>query len=337
MSTTIAENETSGGSVAVAGKKAQRRRPPIERYGTVIFFLLLFAGVTAVKGTQFLSIDNIALVLAQNAHLAFCAAAVTITLIAGQFDLSVGALAGLAAMLLALFTSNVGIALIPAVLLVLLIGVVAGLVNGLLVTRGRINAFIVTLGTGSAFGGVAIWASGGGAVFEGIPTGLTNAGTSEIAGLALPVLYVVALLVVGWVLTQRAVIGRFWYAIGSNVEAAKLAGVKVERHTVWAFVATALLATIAGIVLLARFGSADPNTGPELLLPAFAAAFLGSSIANDGRFIVVGAIIATFFVAFAQNGMELLGLSPGVKPIFNGLVLVAAVGLSQQLRRRRSA
>jgi ribose transport system permease protein len=316
-------------------RKRLNLRDP-QRFGTVIFFVALFVVFSVMRGTQFLSIENFTLVLAQGAHLCFCAAAVTIALIAGQFDLSVGSLAGFSSMFLAVLTAVIGMPLLLALLIVLGCGIAAGLLNGLLVTRARVNAFIVTLGTGSAFGGISLWMSDGAAVYSGIPDGLLSAGSGSIFGVALPVYYVLALLLIGWLLTRRAVMGRYWYALGSNVEAARLAGIKVNRYTVWAFVIGSVFATLAGIVLLARFGSADPNTGAEMLLPAFAASFLGSSISSDGRFVLVGTIVAAFFIALAQNGMELLGLSPGAKPIFNGLVLIAAVALSQQLRRRKA-
>jgi ribose transport system permease protein len=107
--------------------------------------------------------------------------------------------------------------------------------------------------------------------------------------------------------------------------------------TILAFVATGLLAGCAGVISVAKFGSADPVSGPELLLPAFAAAFLGSSILSDGRFSVLGTIVAAFLIAFATNGLEVLGLNVWIKPVFSGCVLIVAVALTHALRKGRGA
>lgn len=321
-------------TVAEPARRAPRSFP-IERYGVLAFFLTFFVVVGVMKGSAYISSENILLVLGQNSHLAFAAAAVTITLIAGQFDLSVGSMVGLAAILMAGLPSREEIPVVPAILLVVAAGGLAGLFNGVLVTCAKVNAFIATLGTGGAMGGIALLYSKSQTLFEGIPAGLVDAGSAEVAGVPLALLLAIALMGIAWALTRQTVTGRYWYAIGSRPEAARLAGVRVRKLTILAFVATGVIAAIGGIILTARFGSADPRVGPDLLLPAFAGAFLGSSILSDGRFMVVGSILATFLIAFATNGLEVLGLSAGVKPIFNGLVLVGAVAVTEELRRRR--
>ena len=128
-------------------------------------------------------------------------------------------------------------------------------------------------------------------------------------------------------------LGRHWYAVGSNSESSRLAGVKVDRTVLLSLVAAGVLAAIGGVVFTTRFGSVDPTIGPGYLLPAYAAAFLGSSILSDGRFSVIGTIIAMFLVAYAQSGLLQLGLN-FAEQIFNGVVLVAAVALNEGLRRR---
>jgi ribose transport system permease protein len=322
-------------AIAVAGFGRFRQRPSIARYGTLLFFLLFFTIIGIKEGGAYISWSNFSQVAANNSHLAFLAGAVTLTLIVGQFDLSVGALAGMCGVLIAHFTAQTGMNLVLAVLLVLVCGAGAGLLNALLVTRLKVNAFIATLGTGSAFGGVALWVAHENVIFGGIPTSLTNAGSSKLLGIPLPMIYAAVLLVVLWGVTSHMIVGRFWYATGSNPQAAELAGVPVRRTTTLAFICTSALAAVAGIMLVSRFGSADPTTGPDLLLPAFAAAFLGSSILSDGRFTVVGAILATFLIAFATDGLQVAGASTAVQPIFQGAVLVAAVAITEMLRRRQ--
>jgi ribose transport system permease protein len=145
------------------------------------------------------------------------------------------------------------------------------------------------------------------------------------------------MLVVTWLLTRQTVLGRNWYAIGANPEASRLAGLPVARLIVLAFVAGGLVAGLGGILLTAQLGSAQPQTGPGLLLPAFAAAFLGGSILSDGRFTVLGAFVATYLIAFAGSGLDALGLDAGYKPLFNAIVLIGAVALTAALRRRSGA
>ncbi|WP_169988470.1 ABC transporter permease [Microbispora sp. H10836] len=320
-------------SQVLPGTRAPRRFR-LERYGTILFFVVFILIVAAIEGTSYASWGNLALVASQNAHVAFVASAVTITLIAGQFDLSAGPLVGMSAVLIAGFTANQGMPLGMALLLVVLIGALVGLVNGLLVTRAKVDAFIATLAVGGAATGVSLLYSGGLVIYTGIPQSLLNAGTYELAGVPLTIWYVAILLVVGWAVTRQTILGRNWYASGANPDAARLAGVKVTRMVVFAFIATGVLSALAGIVLTARMGSSDPTVGPDLLLPAFAAAFLGSSILSDGKFTILGTIIATLLIAFAAAGLDAIGLSAGVKPVFNGAVLVGAVALTALLRRR---
>jgi ribose transport system permease protein len=313
------------------------RRLTRERFATLAFFLVFFAVVGLIKGSTYLSVSNVTTTFAQEGYVMFVAAGVTVTLIAGQFDLSVGALTGLCAVVTASVTAKAGIPPLPGAILVLLVGSLAGLLNALLVTVFQVNAFITTLGTGYVFGGLAILVSGNQAIFEGVPQGLIAAGTNSVFGLALPAVYVLGLLVIAWVVMHQSVLGRYWYAVGANPDAARLAGVPVRKVTILAFVATGLLAGCAGVISVAKFGSADPVSGPELLLPAFAAAFLGSSILSDGRFSVLGTIVAAFLIAFATNGLEVLGLNVWIKPVFSGCVLIVAVALTHALRKGRGA
>jgi ribose transport system permease protein len=331
MRTSTDASREARGQAAPSTQRSRSRW--IERYGTLGFFVLVILVIGAVEQGAYLSADNILLVLGQNSYLAFAACAVTITLIAGQFDLSVGAVLGMSAILVTGLTANQGVPVPLAVGLVLVVGALAGLLNGTLVMLLHVNAFIATLGTSSAFAGLTLLYSDGHPIYDGIPDALTDAGRGTWLGLPLPLLYALALLAVLWLVTVHMVVGRHWYAVGSNREAARLAGVRVTASTIAAFVVTGVVAASGGVVLAARFGSADPRTGTDLVLPAFAAAFLGSSILSDGRFRVVGAVLATFFIALAANGLEILGIGSFIKPIFNGVVLVGALAIPRLLRR----
>jgi ribose transport system permease protein len=314
-----------------------RRRLGLESVGTPIFFLLFFVVIGLMKGSAFVSWDNISLVIRQNSYAALLAAAVTLPLIAGQFDLSVGNVAGLSAILCGHLSAELGTPLWISILAALATGVLFGLINGLLVTRAQINAFIATLGTGGAAGGAALWVSNGSTIFSGIPESLTKVSHDKFLSVPLPVFFIIFVGAILWALTRRSVAGRYWYATGANPEAARYAGVKVNTMVVWAFVVTGFLAALAGVLYLSIFATADPKTGPDLLLPAFAAAFLGSSILSDGRFTIIGSILGTFLLAYAENGLQVAGVNFAAQPVFNAIVLIGAVGLTEHLRRRRQA
>jgi ribose transport system permease protein len=329
--------EQAAPDITISGSdRLASRNWHLDRYATPIFMVLFFTIITTTQGSSFAGWSNLSVVLGSSSYLAFLAAAAATTLIAGQFDLSIGACAGTSAILTAYITSQWHLNSLLACVLVALFGALVGLVNAWLVLGFHINAFIATLATSGALAGVAQWVSGGQTLFQGIPASLTRAGTGTFMQIPYPVYYALAVFIVMWVMSRRSVLGRHWYASGANPTAARLAGVNVTRATAWAFAVSGVLAGLAGVLSTARFGSADPAAGPDLLLPAFAAAFLGSTILSDGAFSVSGAVIAAFLIQLAENGLDVAGVNVAVQPIFNGLVLAGAVALTEYFRRRRS-
>lgn len=323
----------SGSSLRPLAARFENLR--IERLGTVIFFLLLFAYLTAESGSKFLSGTNILQVLAQESPTILVGTGVTIALMSGQFDLSVGGILGLGAMFTVGLTANQGLPIPLMVVMVLAAGAGCGLINAFIVIVLRVNSIVATLGTGTIYLGFTLWYSHGGTIFENVPQSLTSLGTDKLGPVPYPIIYALVVVALMWVVTTQMSIGRRWYGIGANAEAARLAGVNVRRVTVWAYVATGMLAAAGGMVLASRLGSAEPTTGPSYLLPAFAAAFLGASTLSDGRFHVIGTAIGAFLVAYGANGLQVMGLEPFATNIFNGVVLVLAVALTEYLRRRR--
>ncbi|MEV8150987.1 ABC transporter permease [Arthrobacter sp. NPDC080073] len=319
---------------SVARSRGFREWIPIDGYAAVLFFVAFFIVVAVLEGQSFASWTNISLVLGQNAYIVFAALGVTITLIAGQFDLSIGPVLGFSALLVADLTANRGVSTPIAILVVIVVAAVIGLVNGVLVVGAQVSAFITTLATGGAVSGVALILSNSAVVYSGVSPELIQLGAGRVLGIS--VLFWIALVMVGtaWLLTRQTVQGREWFAMGANAEGARLAGVRVGRGTVLAFVVGAVIAGFGGVLLTGLLGSASPSTGPGLLLPAFAAAFLGSSILSDGRFTVVGTFVATFLVAIAGSGLDSLGIPAGAKPVFTAVVLIGAVWLTTAIRRR---
>jgi ribose transport system permease protein len=225
-----------------------------------------------------------------------------------------------------------------AVLLVLALGAVVGLINGLLVTRARINSFIATLGTGTVLLGLNQWYTGGRQVVGALPPEFT-AISSMVPGLGVPapLLYVLVVGLVLWVVFDYLPLGRYLYVIGDSPRAAQLSGIPTERYVTLAFVASGTLAALAGIVLQAQLLVGQSTVGQELMLPAFTGALLGATAIRPGRPNVWGTILAVAVLAVAVAGLSQLGAPFYVEPLFNGGMLVLAVGLAAATQRRRES
>jgi ribose transport system permease protein len=224
-----------------------------------------------------------------------------------------------------------------ALAITVLSAVAIGLVSGFLVVKIGVNSFIATLGMSTLLAGSSLWISGGKAVTQNIPESVTKLGQGELAGIPLPIVYVVVLAVALWYCFNHTPIGRKLYATGGNRVAAELSGVRTGRLVATAFVVSAAVAALAGVVTLMRAGSGSPSVGPELLLPAFAAVFLGSTTIIPGRFNVVGTVVGILLLAVGVSGLQQLGAEYYVVPLFNGGVLLLAVVVSRIVAKERNA
>jgi ribose transport system permease protein len=209
-----------------------------------------------------------------------------------------------------------------------------GLLNGVLVAAFGMNSFVSTLGVATLLGGLIQWYTGGLAII-GIDPALTQFGSGNWNGIPLVIAVVVLVVAGAWYLLTQTPFGRAIYAIGSNPRAANLVGLPRQRYTLIAFAASGALAGVAGVILTARTGGANPDTGTYLLFPALAAVFLGATAINPGRFNVFGTIVGVLFVSVSVSGLTLAGAQNWVDPVFNGAALLVAVFLSSALRRRR--
>jgi ribose transport system permease protein len=303
------------------------------KYGTVVFLLGLIIFFSIAQRQYFLTVTNFKNILDQAALGAIVAAGATIVLVAGDFDLSVGNMASLAGVVVVGLLGG-GTNLVFAVALVLLLGAAIGTVNGLIVTKLRVNALVATLGSGSLITGLIY------AYTDGIPKSLggTNHAFANISigmflGFRNTVWIMLAVYVGLWILLNRTALGQELQAIGGNVQAATLAGIRVDRLRVVAFVISASFAALAGIILASRVSSGQITAGDGFLLSAYAAAFLGSAVLRDGEFHIVGTFIGVMVVAVGQNGLSLMDVPAYVRFMFTGAVLIIAVALSTGARR----
>jgi ribose/xylose/arabinose/galactoside ABC-type transport system permease subunit len=215
------------------------------------------------------------------------------------------------------------------------LGAVIGLANGVLVTRFRLNSFVTTLAVATLLGGLIQWYTGGQTILVGISPDLVVFGSSTVAGIPRVVVVVAVIAAVLWYVLSHTPYGRSLYAIGANRRAAALVGIRSDRYVTISFTMAGTLASVVGILQLARTGSATADSGTSLLFPALAAAFLGATAMRPGFFNVVGTLIGVLFVSVAVSGLTLAGAQAWVSPVFNGAALLAAVGLSSYLGRHR--
>lgn len=301
-------------------------------FGTVLILVLLIVLFSLTTGA-FLSLRNIQNVLIVQTITALMTFGVMFPLIVGEFDLSVGYLIGFLAVLGA-YLGGHGAGALPVILVMVVIGGVVGLVNGLLTQRVGISSFIATLGVGIVLQGFTQGTSGGKVLFNGIPKAITTLGGGYAGPLAISVWLAIGFAIVLFYILEQTPLGRSWYAVGGSERVAFLAGLRTDRLKVAAFTISGLLVGVASVLALGQSGSANPGFGPDLLLPAYAAAFLGVTTYRAGRYNVVGSVVGILLLAVGFNGLSLLGVPFWVQPVFNGGVLLLAVIVARAEARK---
>ena len=306
----------------------------ISVWGLLILLVLLTIVFSLLRPDTFLTFFNIKSILNNKSVQALLALAVFIPMTANHFDLSAGFNLGIS-QVLAIGLQGQGVPWWGAVLLVLLMGAVVGLVNGLLVTRVKIDSFIATLGTGTVLYGLNAWYTGGQQVLADLPPPfLAISGTIGIV--PAPALYTLIVSLALWIAFEYLPLGRYLYVLGASPRTAELNGISARRYVTLGFVAAGTLASFAGIVLQSQLQVGQSSVGQEYLLPAFTAALLGATSVRPGRVNVWGTVLAVAVLAVTVAGLNQLGAPFFVEPLFNGAMLILAVGLAVQASQRRS-
>jgi ribose transport system permease protein len=310
---------------AAPGRWRSRGRAFLYRYAVALALALMVVLFSALLPHTFFTVGNFQTIVSSQAVLLILALGLTVPLLVGEFDLSIAAMLGFAAILLTYLTGKAGWAAVPAIAAVLAAGVLVGAVNGLFVVRFGVNAFITTLGTGTVLTGLTLAVSGG-QILNGVPQAIVDVASNDfLLGLPAPVFIGLALAVALWFVYDHTPLGRYLFFVGESREVARLAGLRVDRMRWLALVAASVLATVGGILAAGQLGAADPSSGPNFLLPAFAAAFLGATTIKPGRFNAWGTVIAQYVLITWVTGLQLLGASSWVEQVFNGTALVIAV------------
>jgi ribose transport system permease protein len=308
-----------------------------ERVALLLVWALLIAGFGIAMPQSFLSWGNFSIMFASYAPAALLALAIIVPLTAGDYDLSVGATLTLSSSVIGVLNVWQGIPILWVLLIVIGVGVAVGLVHSLFIIYFRVPSLVVTLGTTSLMSGIVQWITNSSTI-GGIDNALINAvvGTSFL-GVPLAFYYALVAAVLMWYVFDYTPLGRKLLFVGRGREVARLNGIAVDRVRVGALVTSAVISAVAGILYAGVLGSADPYSGLNYLLPAFAAAFLGATTILPGRFNPWGAIVAVYFLGTGITGLSMLGIPLWVTNVFNGGALILAVTISQLTRGREAS
>lgn len=308
------------------------------RFGLLGLLVLVFALFSVLKPGEFPTWANVQVTLDEQSPVIIGGLAVLIPLLTDAIDLSIGANISLANILLAGLTTNDHLSVGVAVVLAILASTAVGLINGLIVERLQVTSFVATLGMATLLGGVGLAYSHSTDILT-VPSGVTTMVRTQVAGLPLSVWYAFVAMVIVWFVLRYLPAGRKLRAVGANPRAAALTGIKPGRYRIVSFTVGGTLAGLAGVVLTGQLGSATAaGTADTLLLPIFAAVFLGGTAFTPGRLNVPGLLVAALFLAFVSSGLVMIGAPAWESPLINGAALIAAVAMSSwalRLRARR--
>jgi ribose transport system permease protein len=258
------------------------------RYATIIGLALMIVIFSILSPDAFPTLNNFINVLNQASLATIIAGGLTLAVIVGELDLSIGYAASLHGILVTGLIVHNKLPIAVAIVIVLALGALVGVINGLIVTKLRVNSVIATLGVGTIIVGLAFAYSSGVPIVAGVPEGFLQLSLGRwLFGIPNPII-IMAVVVVGlWVLVERTAIGQEIQAVGGNPIAARLAGISVDRIKILGFVISAVCAALTGALLASRLGSGTTNAADSYLLTAFAAVFLGSATLRDGEFHVL--------------------------------------------------
>jgi ribose transport system permease protein len=305
------------------------------RYGTLLVLAAMIVAVSALEPSTFPTSSNLVNVLDQSALTAVIAMGLTLPLVAGEFDLSVGYAASLCGVIACELMAQ-GMSIPLALAIAISAGALIGLINGLIVTRIGVNAMVATLGVGTILVGINYAIAAGVPVTLSHPASFINLTLGKFLGIPYPVYVMVAIALVLWVLLNRTTIGQSMRAVGGNATAARICGLRVDHARTITFVIAGMCAAVTGVLLASRTGSAAVDGGDSYLLSAFAACFFGSAVLRDGEFHVIGTVVGVITVAVGFNAMALIGMSTYWQYLFQGGLLILGVGVGTLARRHAS-
>jgi ribose transport system permease protein len=307
-----------------------------ERFGLAALFAVVIVVFSVLRPHTFATAANWRSIATTQSVLAVLAMAMLPPLVCGRFDVSVGANMTLCAIGAAALMSFHGVSIVPAIVFAVALGTFVGFLNGVVVAYLGVNSIIATLGAATIMGGLVTAYTHGIPISANLPAGLTNLSIHNVAGVPVLFLLMAAIGVGAWFILTQTPFGRRLQAVGTNLSAARLTGLSVNRLVLLSFMLAGALSGIAGVLLIATRGSAGPDTADlGTILPSLAAAFLGATTWQPGRYNVPGTVLALFFLGAVTSGLALIGTQPWVTDVFNGTVVIVAVALGVQIKRQR--
>jgi ribose transport system permease protein len=309
----------------------------LDKFSGIYLAVLLIVVFSVMLPTTFGTLDNARVIAGSAAIGGILTLAVAVSMASGTFDISLAANMTFSICLLGKLLTSGGIPWGLAVIITVAVGAAIGAINAIVIAGVGVEPIIATLGMSSVLAALAYWVSDGQTILlDGVGTAFTDAGTATIATVPITVLYLVVVAFGLWYMLEHTPFGRYVYAIGSNPQASKLAGIKVKRVQAISLMATSALAALAGVILTMQLGAASFGAGAPYLLPAFAATFLGSTQILPGRFNVRGTVVALYLLAIAVKGLQLQFPDlPWIKDMVEGLVLLVAVSVTARAVRHR--
>lgn len=295
-----------------------------QSYGTLAILLALVAICSVLSPEYFLTTDNLIQVLLQSSVMILLACGVFFTILIAGIDLSVGSMLALTGMV----TAQLMVAGVPPWLAVLLggvlLGALLGALNGFLVNVTQLHPFIITLGMMAIYRGLTLIISDARSVF-GFPVAFSNVVAGRVLGLPVPVLIAVAVSGFLYFLASYTKVGRNIYALGGNAQAAWFSGINIKLHTLVVFVISGVCSGIAGVVMVARTGAAEPNAGTGFETFAIASAIIGGTSFFGGRGLVTGVVVGGLIIGVISNILNIMNVQSYYQQIVMGALIIGAV------------
>ena len=306
-----------------------------KKYGLFVI-LAIFIVVFSALNTQFLTPGNLLNILRQISMFGIVVVGYTMVMISGGCDMSVGGQLALCGMFAATLNVTYGLPTFVVVILTLMLGALFGLINGLLMNVFNIMPLIVTLGTMLFFQGASYIISGGVAIF-GLSDSFKFIGQGYLGFVPLPIVILLVIGMLGYIVLHKTYFGRQIYAMGGNPEAARLAGVNIKKYRLAVFTITGILAAVAGIIMAARTGSAQPSAGASYPFDCMTAVVLGGVSFAGGSGSMLGAMMGVIIIGVLNNGMQLVGMDSNMINCVKGIVLLIAIGIDSLQRTGKKA
>ena len=311
----------------IAGRRLVRLLS-FRNISAIYIFAAIFVVFSILVPETFLTLSVWRTLLDNQVITGLAATALLIPLAAGAFNLAIGLQVGAGSILSAYLMVHAHLSGFLTITLTLISGAVIGVVTAFLIVQIRIDSFIATMGISSLLA-AGITAISNAQQILGVPASFTKFGVDNVHGITYSFILLIAVALVVWFFLERTPSGRRVYATGGNIDAARLSGVNTTAVIYGSLAACGIIAALAGVLLTVRLGNADPTIGPDYLVPAFTAAFLGSTQFRGGRFNVWGTIVSVYVLAAGVKGLQLWGAPIWIPDAFNGASLLLAVGLAK--------